>query len=388
LPISNNFSPVTPASSIAPFDLDAAIPIYHPTGMPAREFAGPTVGEARLFPRNALSLLVSLGGGGKTSLVVTVGAHIAAGKAWGFHKLQRGKVIIFSVEETQDERNRKFGAAVHSWTDAERERASENMRLISCLGLDVRLTKIEQRQVSSTEVPARVIEAATAFGASVIILDHLQGFVSGDLNNSDTATAMAEASNRIVAATGAAVVQTAHIAKMNISAQSVLDGFTTGSLAFENAARQVSGIIPVPADEAKEFGPDPTKYLMIGMPKNSYGPARQKAYLSKVYVAPFHTITVEPYTPPVSVSSPLRSASERLKDDIFEYVKNHPGTTPNALDGHSGKRGRFKASKQDVRDAARELQDEGALVLKTLTNEERTALRLPHQAKQVYEHVP
>src|ERR1019366_5620378 len=104
----------------------------------------------------------------------------------------------------------------------------------------------------------QIIRAANDFGAEVIVLDHLQGFVSGHLNNSDTATALAMESNKIVAATGAAVVQTAHISKANINAQDVFAGFTTGSLAFENAARQMTGVIPLPDGDAKKFGLDET----------------------------------------------------------------------------------------------------------------------------------
>lgn len=372
--------------SVSFFDLQAAVPVYHPMGMAARVFAGPPVGEAMLFPMNALSLVVALGGVGKTTYAIAAGASIAAGKRWDGYQLKPRKVLVFSVEESQDELNRKFGAAVRSWSDEERSKAQESMRLISCVGRDVRLAKITARQVSVTEIADRVIQAAKEFGAEVIFLDHLQGFASGDLNNSDTATAMAEASNRIVAATGAAVVQTAHIAKANINAQEVFAGFTTGSLAFENAARQVTGIIPMPQEDAQRFGvDDPTKFLMLGMPKNSYGPARQRSYLQKVYVPDFHTVSIEPYAPVPGIA--MRTPSERLKDALTEYVKTHPGTTANALDGISGKRRQFKATKDEVRCAARQLVDDGVLVLKTLSKEERDALRLPHQVKQVYEHV-
>lgn len=367
------------------FDLDAATPIYSPSGMPPRDFAGPSVGDALLFPMKALSLFVALGGAGKTTALVKMCVHIAAGRAWGCDEIARRKVLIFSIEESQSELNRKYGAAVHAWTDAERIDAEENLRLISCLDRDVRLTKVIGRQVDGSDVSDAIIRAALEFGAEVIVLDHLQGFASGDLNNSDTATALARESNKIVAQTGAAVVQAAHIAKANINAQSVFDGFTTGTLAFENAARQVTGVIPLPEDDAKGLGLDPHDYMRIEMPKNSYGPSREKAYLRKVYVQDFHTITVEPYTP--LGPAPVRSAIDRVRDAVRDYLKAHPGTTPNKLDLLAGTNGVFKASKQDVRTAAKALVDDGELLLKPLTKTEREALGLPHQAQQVYEHV-
>jgi RecA-family ATPase len=334
---------------------------------------------------NALSLFVALGGAGKTTTIVKIAAHIAAGKSWGFEPLTRRKVLIFCIEESQEELNRKYGAAVHPWTDAERADAEANLRLFSCLDRDPRLTKAVGRQINITGVNERIIEAALSFGAEVVVLDHLQGFASGDLNNSDTATAMAMASNAIVAKTGAAVIQTAHVSKANIGAQNVLDGFTTGSLAFENAARQVTGVIPLPEGEAEKQGLDPSEHLRMEMPKNSYGPGREAGYLKKVYVADFHTITVEPFRPAPPVG--IRTARERVKDAILNHVAEHPGTTPNRLDALSGRDRQFKATKRDVRAAAKELEDEGRVILKRLTKEERGALGLAHQVNQVYQRV-
>ena len=61
-PQASNDNDAVQGSPSPPFDLDAAIPRYSALGMPPREFAGPWLGDAYLFPMNALSLFVALGG--------------------------------------------------------------------------------------------------------------------------------------------------------------------------------------------------------------------------------------------------------------------------------------------------------------------------------------
>ena len=372
------------------FDLNSARPVFCPNGMPPREFAGPEIeGGACLFPMDAISLLVALGGVGKTTFIIKIGAHIAVGKKWGDANLKQRRVIVFCIEENQAELNRKFGAAVKGWLDAERKLASDNLRLVSCLGMEARLTSFDERQVEGTGIAERMIEAAKEFDANVIVIDHLQGFVSGDLNLSDTATALSREANKIVSATGAAVVIAAHIAKGNINAQGVDHGFTTGSLAFENAARQVIGIIRMPDADAKKYGLEHIKhnYMRLEVPKNSYGPAGVGVYLAKVHVPDFHTITVESFTPQQPVSGKMQTRHERLKQDLLDHITKTVGATPNGLDGLAGMTGQFKASKETIRNAMKELVGDGATRLRYTSKEERKALSLSRQVKQVYEVV-
>lgn len=384
-PADNNLNE---REALSAFDLEAAKPIYYPVGMPAREFAGPQIdGGAHLFPMKAISLLVALGGNGKTTYAIKAASHIAAGKPYDGSNIQQRKVIVFNVEENQDELNRKYGAAVNGWTDAEREAAADNLRLISCLNMDARLTCFDGRQASGTGLAEKMIDAAQTFGAEVVVIDHLQGFVSGDLNLSDTATALSREANKIVSATGAAVIIAAHIAKHNINAQGVDSGFTTGSLAFENAARQVIGIIPMPDQVAKNHHLEHVKrnYMCIGVPKNSYGPAGGGAYIAKVPVPSFHTITVEPFTPRTPVSGAVQTRQDKLKQKLYAYVTDNTGVTQNQLVKLAGLKGQFNASKETIQGAMEELRSDLLVELRNVSSEERKRLKLPRQVKQIYE---
>lgn len=365
-------------------NLDDFVPEYEAAGMPPREFVGPRVGEARLFPLNALSIFVALGAGGKTSSIIAMAAHIAAGKTLLDQALKQRRVAMFFVEEEQRELNRKFSAIVQDWTDSERREAQKNLRLVSLTNHDPRITLMDGHGIVEAPFVEQIIELTVPFGAELIVCDHLQGFTSGDLNNSDTATVLARAANRIVSQTGAAVVFTAHTSKANIRAEAVEVGFVTGSLAFENAARQVTGIIRMPDSDAKRWGLEATcdQYIKVQMPKNSYGPANQIAYLKKEFVPDFHTVKIVPWQPP-SGGSLFISAEDRLSEAILTAVKGKPGTTRNQIDRLAGKKNTLKASKERVRMAVDRLVSEGVLEEVVPTAEQRKSLGLHQQVRKI-----
>ena len=369
-------------------NLDDFVPQYEAAGLPPREFVGPSIGDARLFPLNALSIFVALGAGGKTSSVIAMAVHIAAGKSWLDRPLAQRKVVMFFVEEEQRELNRKFSAIVQEWTAAERLEAQQNLRLVSLTNHDPRMTLMIGKDIVEAPFVEQMIEVARSFNAELIICDHLQGVTSGDLNNSDTATALARAANRIVAQTEAAVVFTAHTAKANINAEAVEAGFVTGSFAFENAARQVTGIIRMPESDAKRWGLEATsdQYIKVQMPKNSYGPANQIAYLKKDFVPDFHTVKIVPWQPPTA-GSLFVSAEERLSQAILKEIEGKRGPTRNQIERLAGTKNTLKASKDKVRQALERLLSEGILNEVVPTAEQRKSLGLSQQVRKILQVV-
>jgi hypothetical protein len=360
------------------------------TSMPPREFVGPSVGGAKLFPKNAISLFTALGGTGKTTTLLNIAACIAGQREGEWQDIRGGKAIMFFVEEDQTELNRKFGAATHDWPQQQREKAADNLRLVSLVGQDPHLTaRVAKGGVKITPLVGQINDYALNFNADLIVMDHLQGFADGDLNASDTATALAMAANMIVAATGAAVVFTAHVNKGQINADTVDAGFTTGNLAFENAARQVTGVIKIPEKEAEGLGLlEADGYMKAVIAKNSYGPAREAMYLHREYVQDFHTVRVRPFKRVITTqTSSLVPRAERLRVQVIDYVAGQPGTTKNKLDKLSGKAGQFKASKNDVRRVVEELLDDKVLRLRTVTSEEKQVLGLQQQVNEILEIV-
>lgn len=371
---------------IPPFDHLEGLPGFFPHGMDPNVFVGPMVGKAQLFPARAISLLVALGSVGKTSSLIAMAAHISAGRPWGSGPLQKRRGIVFSVEETQQELWRKFSATVAGWPEWDVRRAQSGLLMYSLSERDPRLTRAVHRNIEPTGLAERIIEIATEHEAEFIILDHLQGMVSGDLNNSDTMVAVAHECNRIATITGAAVVVAAHTSKGNINAEVVNHGFSTGSLAMENAARQVVGLIPMPKPDAEKFGLEAVRkdYIRLEMPKNSYGRGGEVAYLAKHYVPAFHTVTVVPFDPPAVSAGTALTKDERLQKAILEHVRSNPSATGNSLDKLAGPSGPLKASRKEVRDAVKVLTDMGVLEEIDVTKEYRQRNGLRPQVRKVY----
>ena len=219
----------------------------------------------------------------------------------------------------------------------------------------------------------------------LIILDHFQGFASGDMNKSETGTAMCREANSIVEATKAAVVFAAHIPKSELKATGLSQGMAAGSLTYENAMRQLAGLLPMSEDQAKQYGLEElrTEFMWLGMPKNSYGSTDGGIWLRKVYVPEYHTIRVEPVELKKPIPQAKLNAHERLIENVLMYLDNNPWTTKNMLDKLSGTDGQFKATRNNLRDALASAIDEGRVYLHQVTAEERKEHKLAQQVKEV-----
>ena len=372
-----------PKEATAETFLELNTPNINLTSMSARTFSGPKIGKARLFPKDAISIFTALGGTGKTTALVALASHIAAGKKWDHEPIDARPVIYIAVEEVLAELNRKVGSTINNWEQEERKSVENNLRLVSLVGEDPRLTVRHRNELYPSPLVSQIISATQSFNAELVILDHLQGFVDGDLNNSDTATALSAVVNRIVASTGAAVTLAAHVNKSQIGAETVGAGFTTGSLAFENAARQVVGVIKLPPEEAKTIGqPSENGILKFVIAKNSYGPVGDHGYFERVYVPDFHTITIRAFLPPHPVMRTFASKSDALDAKILDYLQKHPYRTKRNLDDLAGKDGQFKASRQEIRVALQRLIDAETVKLEEIPNSDKQRLSIANNVKE------
>ncbi len=362
-------------------------PIYYPFGMPPREFIGPKICDGtRLFPAMALSSFVALGGVGKTSLLISIAAHLAAGKSWNLHPLTQQKVAMFFCEETQEEINRKFSATIDGWSADERKEAIQNFIGVSLLGKDARLTLVSGKQYAGSGITDDIIQLLADFNLrnGLVILDHMQGFTSGDLNSSETSTAISLEANRIVEATGSAVVLAAHVGKKDIKAESIEQGSLVGSLAFENATRQMSGLTPMSVEQARKYGLEGRHrdYVLLVVAKNSYGAITEGLWLKKVYSPKFHTVVLEPIDLQVPIPPSKLSEYQKIANRIMGFISKHSFVTRNKLDMLSGTDNEFQASKTKVRDVLKGLINSEEVIVRKVTEEDRQKYSVGKQVKE------
>ena len=141
----------------------------------------------------------------------------------------------------------------------------------------------------------------------------------------------------------------------------------------------------MPEEEAKRYGitEDQRQYARLEVPKNSYGPSDGGIWLKKNHSPNYHTVVVEPVTLAIPSTHPVKSTNERMLEDVIGHLKTNQWITRNHLDGLSGKDGRFKTSKSNLRSVVAAGIDSGQIVLYTVTPEDRHIYGLAKQVKEV-----
>lgn len=119
------------------------------------------------------------------------------------------------------------------------------------------------------------------------------------------------------------------------------------------------------------------------MHKPPYGPGGEVGYLVKQHVPKFHTVTAVPYIPPTQTVGNGMAPGARLPAAICQYIQQNVGTTASKLDAQSGERGRFKASRKQVRAALADLIAGGTVEERAIDRGERDRLGLKPQIRAI-----
>jgi hypothetical protein len=258
------------------------------------------------LPANITAVFAGHGGHGKSLAALYLGVAVALGKPFfGLPAGKPGVVFLALGEDDREEAERRlYGIAEQlQLTEAEIETLRRRLKVYCCVGQDVKLTtKVGGRTVptgADAVIACRVNAHAEACGLAddaprLVILDHFMLFSGGELNANEDASAFAEATGRIMVATGATVVTLAHSPKANDDAKlnqhSVLGAVSTVNLARMTLLMQ--RMIPsetktyrVPRDERES-------YLNLWIAKTNYT-KRQGVWLKEVPTL-HETVVLEP----------------------------------------------------------------------------------------------
>ncbi|WIW43852.1 AAA family ATPase [Bradyrhizobium sp. 62B] len=218
-----------------------------PDIIPARDWL-----YGRSYIRQYLSLLLSLGGSGKSSKVVVESLAMVSGKALlGLNPSGRLRVWYHNGEDPMDELHRRFAAAVrHHKLSAE----DIGNRLFITSGRTWPIILAEQderrRAISNKQVVDDLISQLRERKIDVMILDPFASCHRVSENSNDDVQVVAEAMAAIAERAGCAVMVVHHTRKGGGDERTAEDG--RGAVALINAARSCQVINTMTKHEAEK----------------------------------------------------------------------------------------------------------------------------------------
>jgi hypothetical protein len=340
----------------------------------------------------SVAVMAGVGGTAKTTLAIQFSIHGALGKKLGTIQVGKFSSMLFLGEETDDERDRRFGALSVGLSVVDRTTIEKNVYCHGAAGDDLRLTFMMDGNVQESGLVDQIIGLAKQhanqadYPVGLIVLDHARLVMAGDPLSADHVTALLRALTRIAVETGAAVLLLAHSPKSTYSKDGEADPSEVfGSGAFVDHTRSAFVLHVMREKEAKHFGMsdiERKEHVSLNVVKANYGPSGTSWWFKKVAVSGWQAIELEPvFLLPKSQMATMSLLSRKITD----LIKDNPGRiTERALrDKYAGQSGKLAASEAEVKRTLHRLLDEGNLIRRPPTDEERKLHRLSHNVKEV-----
>ncbi len=347
---------------------------------------------AEVVVPGTVNVMAGAGGSAKTTEAIQLAIHGALGHNQGGVQIGHFASVLFLSEETIEERDRRFGALCSKLTDPERIMAEQLIYCEAAAGRDLRLTFLHDGNVYETGEVDRIINVVdehqriSRTRVGMIVIDHARLVMAGDPLCADHVTALLRALNRIAVTTKAAVLLVAHSPKSTYNKESEADPSEVfGSGAFVDHTRAAFVLHTMRKEEAKIYGfsDDQRKqYVSLSVVKANYGPTGRQWWFKKEVIDHWHVLELVPVMLLPKGQAKLQS---NLSRKIIDLIKSKPAqlTTRSLRDRYSGVDGQLGASERDVRRALESCLDEGELVLRAPTTEERAVHRLSPNARAV-----
>lgn len=339
-------------------------------------------------------VLGGFGGVSKSQAALQLASSIALGAPFGKINTKKGSALLIFGEDDHGEITRRLGAyAAHeNLSSSQRTDIENNIRTLGLVGEDTRLTAMRSGTLVDSGFAAKIIAAATELASQsgeptlLIVLDHAGLFHGGDFNAREDVSLTMRMVNHIAHETGAAVLMLAHSPKSSSDAESSDASAIAGSTTFVDQTRGAFIIATMRPNEAKALGiPDAIRqqYVSMTVVKNNYGKTGEATWFTRASPPDWEVGVLCPVDlqPPVRCTTLNAGTATRIR----HFVAEHPGqySKSGLRDKRSGKDGELKASKQEVAAAIEDLLDNGELITRVPTHEERKKFDLPQQTKVV-----
>ena len=221
-----------------------------------------------VYPLGTPVILASMGGVGKSYLILDLALKIAAGsptengkidfnppQALGGTVESFGSVVIFSAEDDQDELYRRLDKLDPD--GSRRSQAAGKLFLVPLRDASGPLTLVRTNKdgsIEATETLHQIQEqSASLDDVRMIAIDPLLSFVQANINSDTTSGQIAMGYIGMLAThTGATVILSHHMRKGEITCKEDARDAVTGTAALVNGVRSVYALWKTPTDKAQE----------------------------------------------------------------------------------------------------------------------------------------
>lgn len=331
-----------------------------------------------MLPRGVVGFLAAAGGTGKSMLTLQLSVSIATGISFlGVPVENRGAVLMVAAEDETDEIHRRLHRLIRhlresgQFNDAHEIMLEQNLKIISRVGLDNRLTQHDGGTIRDTGMGDRFANYANNFNnLQLVILDPVSRFRGGDENDNEAATRFVESVEQIRSKTDATILLPHHVSKMGSSGDSdQLDmNMLRGASALVDGARWAAAMATMRKDEAAQYDvnkEDAKRYVRLDVVKNSYNAPWDGIWLYRGEGGILEPTTV---ATKAETRQEQKSATEyqQIGQQIMDVIKGQQRkgnpSTPRGLRDWATQGGRINCGKDKMAAILNRLIDEGHVI--------------------------
>jgi len=349
-----------------------------------------------VLPRATPGLLASIGGIGKSYLLLDLCVRVAAGPGSGFGTQmalggqirKQGVACMLTWEESRSAVHRRLDQIL---IPAQKEQLQDHLFVVPIpdTGSPVVFMKTVRGEYQMTSIWKDICDQMIEFGADLIVLDPLQALVQADIN-ADPAAAQTwwTAVSRLCAETGASVLVSHHLRKdNNIDGPMTARAAIRGTSALVDGARWVYALWVASEDdrhtvsEAMDYPVGLLEMVHGAVVKsNDIGMTDQRTYLRDPETGLLNDRTEEL----VEEIADAQKISEEQKTAIFNEVsrrweiENPFSSHPNAGDRYLGRymMRQYRITRVAARDHIRQWMDDQFLVIAYHSGARKRGLRV------------